>query len=120
MNVEKLRDYCLSMPRATEDFPFDESVLAFRVFGKIFAMIDLDDTKWFVVKCEPCYAEELREKYAEIKPAFHMNKRYWNQLDLYGGLSDAMICSLIRHSYSEVVKKLPRKMREEFSEIELG
>ena len=119
MNVEEIREYCLSLPLATEDFPFDESILAFRVLGKVFAMIDLDDTKWFVLKCDADYAVALREENAEIKPAWHMNKRYWNQIDIYGGLSDCFIRSIIDHSYSEVVKKMPRKNCIEHPEIAL-
>ena len=60
MNVESVRDYCLSLPAASEYFPFDETTLAFRVVDKIFAMIDLEDTQWFVLKCDPDYALELR------------------------------------------------------------
>ena len=106
MNVESIRDYCLSLPLATEDFPFDETTLAFRVLGKIFAMIDLDDTEWFVLKCNPDYAVELRDKYPEIKGAWHMNKKHWNQINLSGGLQDDLIQELIRHSYAEVVRKI--------------
>lgn len=111
MNVESVREYCLSMPLATEDFPFDESTLVFRVHGKIFAMIDLERTEWFVLKCNPDYATELREAHPEIEPAWHMNKKHWNQLNLFGLLPDDLIQSLIRHSYEEVVKKLPKKLR---------
>ena len=106
MNAESIRDYCLSLPLATEDFPFDETTLAFRVLGKIFAMIDLDDTEWFVLKCNPDYAVELRDKYPEIKGAWHMNKKHWNQINLSGGLQDDLIQELIRHSYAEVVRKI--------------
>ena len=77
MNIESVREYCLSLPHATEDFPFDETTLAFRIGGRIFAMIDLERTEWFVLKCNPDMAIELREKYAEIAPAWHMNKRHW-------------------------------------------
>ena len=107
MNAESIRDYCLSLPLATEDFPFNETTLAFRVLGKIFAMIDLDDTEWFVLKCNPDYAVELRDKYPEIKGAWHMNKKHWNQINLSGGLQDDLIQRLIRHSYAEVVRKIP-------------
>lgn len=113
MNIEDVREYCLSLPLATEDFPFDETTLVFRVMNKIFAMIDLENTEWFVVKCDPEFAIELRELHAEINGAWHMNKKYWNQLNLFGHLSDELIKSLIRHSYSEVVKKLPRKTKAE-------
>ena len=117
MNVENIRDYCLSLPLATEDFPFDETTLAFRILGKIFAMIDLEDTEWFVLKCAPDYALELRDAHPEIKGAWHMNKKYWNQVSLSGELPDSLIQSLIRHSYAEVVKKMPRRQKQEHSEI---
>lgn len=111
MDIESVREYCLSLPHATEDFPFDETTLAFRIGGRIFAMIDLERTEWFVLKCNPDMAIELREKYAEISPAWHMNKRHWNQINLFGYLSQQLICSLIRHSYSLVVQKLPKALR---------
>ena len=113
MNVESVRDYCLSLPMVTEDFPFDETTLVFRIGGKIFAMMDLENTEWFVLKCFPDYALELRERYPEIAPAWHMNKKHWNQLNLFGSLPDNLVQSLIRHSYNEVVKKIPRKQKFE-------
>ena len=111
MNIESIRDYCLTLPATSEYFPFDETTLAFRVADKIFAMIDLDDTEWFVLKCDPDYAVELRESHPEITGAWHMNKKHWNQINLYGQLSDELIQSLIRHSYDLVVKKLPKKTK---------
>ena len=113
MDIESVRTYCLSLPLATEDFPFDETTLAFRVGGRIFAMLDLERTEWFVLKCEPSYALELREQYAEISGAWHMNKRHWNQLNLHGMLPDELVCHLIRHSYNEVVKKMPKRLKLE-------
>ena len=109
MNIEDARIYCLSKPNATEDFPFDETTLAFRVENKIFAITDLENTKWFCVKCDADYAIELRDRYPQIAPAWHMNKKHWNQINLFGVLPDELIQHLIRHSYSEVVKKLPKK-----------
>ena len=112
MDIESLRAYCLSLPQTTEDFPFDETTLAFRVAGKIFAMIDLEDTSWFVLKCQPDYAIRLRDRYAEISGAWHMNKRYWNQLNLHGSLPRTLVCHLICHSYNEVLAHLSRKQRQ--------
>ena len=115
MNIESIRDYCLSLPATSEYFPFDETTLAFRVADKIFAMIDIEDTEWFVLKCDPDYAVELRESHPEITGAWHMNKKHWNQINLYGLLSDELILSLIRHSYDLVVQKLPRKTKTEWN-----
>lgn len=113
MNIEEVREYCLSLPQVTEDFPFDETTLAFRIEQKIFAMVDLEHTQWFVLKCEPEYALDLREIHPEISGAWHMNKKHWNQLNLFGTLTDELVKHLIRHSYNEVVKKLSRKVKDE-------
>ena len=110
MNIESVREYCLSLPQTTEDFPFDETTLAFRIAGKIFAMIDLENTEWFVLKCNPERALELRDRYMDISPAWHMNKKYWNQLKLQGSLPDKLVKNLICHSYNEVVKKIPKRV----------
>lgn len=110
MNIEEARLYCLSKLGATEDFPFDETTLVFRVENKIFAITDLENTKWFCVKCDADRALELRDAYPQIAPAWHMNKKYWNQLDIEH-LSNELFFELVDHSYSEVLKKLPKKIR---------
>lgn len=121
MNVETIREYCLSLPLATEDIPFDFNtyggILGFRVLGKIFAMIDLDHPEWFALKCDPDLALFLRGEHAEITPAWHMNKKYWNQVSLFGTLPDDFIRSLVRHSYAQVVGKMTQKARREHPEI---
>lgn len=117
MNIEEIREYCLSLPMVTEDTAFGEDHLLLRVCGKIFACISLDRADWLTVKCDPDRALDLRERYSSIQPAWHWNKRYWNQIHLSSGLSDDFIASLIRHSYSEVVKKFPRKTKVATPEI---
>ncbi|MCM1051670.1 MAG: MmcQ/YjbR family DNA-binding protein [Paenibacillus sp.] len=116
MNIESFREYCLSLPYTSEDMPFGDEYLIIRVCGKIFACIGLERPDYFVLKCDPDYAVELRETHEEIEPAWHWNKKYWNQLRLSGSLDDVFIGALIRHSYEQVVKKLPKKQREEIGE----
>lgn len=111
MNIEEVREYCLSLPMTSEDMAFGDDYLLFRVNGKIFGCIGLVRTDYFVVKCDPDYAIDLRDNYREIEPAWHWNKKYWNQISLEGTLRSDFIKSLIRHSYSEVVKKFPRRFR---------
>ena len=117
MNIETIREYCLSLPQATEDFPFDETTLVFRVLGKIFACLDLERSEWLTLKCNADYAIELRESHSEIEPAWHWNKKYWNQVNLNGMLEDDMIKGLVRHSYNEVVKKLKKQDKLEHPEV---
>ena len=117
MNIESIREYCLSLPLATEAFPFDERTLVFRILGKIFACVDLERPEWVTMKCNADYALELREEHPEIEGAWHWNKKYWNQVNLYGTLEDDFIQALIRHSYSEVVKKLKKQEKLVHPEI---
>lgn len=117
MDIETAREYCLSLPLATEDFPFDETTLVVRVLNKIFACIDLERPEYLTLKSDPDLAIDWRGQHPEIEGAWHWNKRYWNQISLYGMLDDAFIRQMIRHSYSEVVKKLPKKAKVEHPEV---
>ena len=112
MNIESCREYCLGKPLATEDTPFDETTLVIRVMNKIFACLDMERPDLVVLKCEPSYAIELRDRYSAIEGAWHWNKKYWNQICFHGDVDDSLLCSLIDHSYDEVVKKMPKKTQE--------
>lgn len=114
MNIEWLREYCLSLPHATEDFPFDERTLAFRVGGKIFLLTDVEEAWEFNAKCEPERAVELRERYPDaVRPGYHMNKTHWNTVRIDMGLDDALVLDLIKHSYDLIRASLPAKIRKE-------
>ncbi len=117
MDIETLRDYCLTKKAAVEEFPFDDIHLVFKVMGKMYACIDLTHADWLCLKCDPEYALELRDRHAGIEPAFHFNKKYWNQVSLRGDIDDRFIRSLIDHSYEEVLKKFTRKVRKEYDEL---
>jgi predicted DNA-binding protein (MmcQ/YjbR family) len=113
MNIEKIRDYCLAKPGTTEDFPFDETTLVFRVMGKMFALTGLDNHPPYVnLKCDPERAIELRERYEAIQPGWHMNKAQWNSVYFTGGVPRDLVMELIDHSYDLVVQGLKRKDRE--------
>ena len=114
MNIEWLREYCLSLPHATEDFPFDERTLAFRVAGKIFLLTDVEEPWEFNAKCDPERAVELRERYPDaVRPGYHMNKTHWNTVRIDMGLDDALVLDLIRHSYDLIRSSLPAKIRKD-------
>lgn len=108
MNIEEVRNYCLSKLEAEESFPFDDETLVFKVRGRIFACLSLKRPDWLVLKCDPDYAIELRDRFSAIEPAFHFNKKHWNQHHL-PQLEEELVRSLINHSYECVVKKMPRK-----------
>ncbi len=101
----------------TEDMAFGDDCLLLRVCDKIFACLSFEREENLTLKCDPDYAIELRDRYPDIEPAWHWNKKYWNQLRLPGLLSDDLVKGLIRHSYSEVVKKLTKKVKTEHPEL---
>jgi len=114
MNIETLREYCLSKKAVTEDFPFGETTLVFRVKNKIFLLVALDaDPLQFNAKCDPGKAVELREEYDAVKPGFHMNKKHWNTVIIDGSISTRLIKEMIDDSYNLIVHSLPKKSREE-------
>jgi predicted DNA-binding protein (MmcQ/YjbR family) len=102
MNIEILREYCLSKPQATEGFPFGEDTLVFKVNGKIFALANLDGDLSVNLKCDPQLALELRELYSAVTPGYHMNKKHWNTVILDGSVPDKEIMKWIDHSYDLV------------------
>jgi predicted DNA-binding protein (MmcQ/YjbR family) len=113
MDLESLRKYCLNKKSVTESFPFGESTLVFKVGGKMFLLIGLDNLPvQFNVKCDPDKAEELRETYASVIPAFHMNKKHWNTIILNGQIPSRLVTEWIDDSYKLVVDTLPLKARK--------
>jgi len=112
MDIEFLRDFCLQKRGATEGFPFDDRVLVFKVLGKMFALVDVEEAAFVNLKCDPQKAIFLREEFAGIKPGYHMHKKYWNSVSLHEDVPDTKIQYLINHSYELVVSKLPKKDRE--------
>lgn len=118
MDIEQFREYCLSKPGTTNDFPFDEYTLCLRVMNKIFAITGLDSEVFKVnLKCDPDYAIELREQFSEVQPGWHMNKTRWNTVDFTGSLGDAFLKKLIDHSYDQVVKSLKKSEREALNNL---
>lgn len=122
MDIEQIRTYCLSKKGTSEDFPFDEHTLVFKVLGKMFALISLQ--KWeqgeaaINLKSDPDYALELRESYSSIRAGYHMSKKHWNTLYLHEGeLQAQLIKSLIDHSYDMVVKGMTKKMQAELANL---
>ena len=111
MNIEEIRDYCLTKPEVTEDMPFGEDTLVFRVGEKLFLLTSLSQGDRFNVKCDPERAIELREQHTEIQPGYHMNKKHWNTVYTNGDLNRRQICDMIDHSYDLVLKSLPKNIR---------
>lgn len=114
MNVEDLRLHCIQKKGVTEEFPFDEVTLVFKVMGKMFALIGLEWTESAInLKCDPERALDLRDEYDDIIPGYHMSKKHWNTVYTERGLEDDLIKDLIDHSYDLVVSKLTKTLKKE-------
>lgn len=113
MNIEELREYCISKKGVTEGFPFDEVTLVFKVGGKMFVLTNLDGEPSVNLKCNPEKAVELREQYSEIIPGYHMSKLHWNTIYLDRSLPEKLIKELIDLSYELVLASLPKAKRNE-------
>ena len=105
MNVEILREYCISKGNVTESFPFGDDTLVFKTGGRIFALVHLEGELSLNLKCDPAQAIELRERYSSVVPGYHMNKKHWNTVYLNGSVPDKEVFSWIDHSYDLVLNK---------------
>jgi len=116
MNIEELRDYCLSLKGATEALPFDDKTLVFSVKGKMFCATDIEDFELINLKCDPEEAILLREQYEDVIPGYYMNKKHWNSIKTKGKVSVKQLEEWIINSYNLVVAGLPKKIQKELSE----
>ena len=116
MNLETFREYCLAKPGAAETTPFGPDNLVFKVAGKMFALAALDEVPARAnLKCDPDRALELRDRYEEVQPGYHMSKKHWNTVDLEGRIPERELKEMIDHSYELVVKSLAKKEQARLS-----
>jgi predicted DNA-binding protein (MmcQ/YjbR family) len=109
MDPARFREYCLSKAQTTEGTPFGPDVLVFKVGWKIFALTSLDEVPARAnLKCDPDLALELRDRYEQVRPGYHMNKKHWNTVEIEGGIPDGEIRRMIDHSFDLVAKSLPK------------
>jgi predicted DNA-binding protein (MmcQ/YjbR family) len=119
MDFGNFREYCLRKKGCTEDTPFDETTLVFRVGGKIFALTDMESLPFQCnLKCDPEKAEELRERYDSITPGYHMNKKHWNTVISDNSFPDTLFRELIDHSYELVFISLKKSDRQRILHFE--
>ena len=108
MDAVEFREYCLVKPHTTEGMPFGETVLVFKVAGKMFALMSLDEVPATAnLKCDPDLALDLRDRYRQVRPGYHMNKKHWNTIEIED-LPAVELRKMVDHSYDLVVQSLPK------------
>ena len=117
MNIEELRDYCLSKPAVTESFPFDESTLVFKVAGKMFLLTDLVDAFAMNIKNTPEKVLDLKEQYTSVLPGYHMSKIHWIMVMIDGTINDSLLKEWIDESYQLIIAGFSRKQKILYEEM---
>ncbi|HYX05485.1 MAG TPA: MmcQ/YjbR family DNA-binding protein [Bacteroidales bacterium] len=113
MDVDILREYCLSKPAVTESFPFDETTLVFKVLDKMFMLMNLEGDLSINLKCDPVKAIEYREKFPAVQPGYHMSNKHWNTIYIDGSIPGETIFHWIDNSYTLVVAGMPSYKRKQ-------
>ena len=116
MNIEEIREYCISKKAVTESFPFNETTLVFKVMNKMYCLLGLDDLR-ISLKNDPEKNIELRAHYPAIIQGYHLNKQLWNTIDLDGSVPPKILQELIDESYHLIIQSLPKKKQEEFKNL---
>ncbi|MDQ6809712.1 MAG: MmcQ/YjbR family DNA-binding protein [Verrucomicrobiota bacterium] len=113
MDAPAFRAACLAKPGASEGTPFGDDALVFKVAGKMFALLAPDEVPPTAnLKCDPDRALELRDRYEQVRPGYHMNKKHWNTVELGSGIPERELQAMIDHSYELVVASLPKQQRQ--------
>lgn len=111
MDIEQIREYALKKEFVTECMPFDDEIPVFKVYDKIFLLMNLRPPYSINLKCDPERAIMLREEHEEIVPGYHMNKQHWNTVYLEGTIPAALFKEMIDHSYTLVLNSIPKSKR---------
>jgi predicted DNA-binding protein (MmcQ/YjbR family) len=117
MNIEEAREYCLQLNGVTEGQPFGPDAAVYKVMGKVFALLSLNETRRISLKNTPEKNIEIRGQYEFIEGAWHMNKKHWSMVGLDFVLCQSLVFELIRESYDLVIAKLPKKLKAELNSL---
>jgi predicted DNA-binding protein (MmcQ/YjbR family) len=109
MNANKIRDFCLTFPHATENLQWGDD-LCFKIGGKIFVTLGLDNPR-LCFKCTPDTFTELTER-EDIHPAPYVGRYKWVMLDRLDAVRWDELRDLIRASYEMVAAKAPKKAKK--------
>ena len=115
MNIEEVREFCLGVTGVTEDSPYGPDMIVFRIEGKIFLHLPLEYADPRIsIKLPPEEGVELRERYGDIRAAFHLNKTHWNDILIEHTFPREQLEAWIVESYQIVFNKLPKRLRDKY------
>ena len=118
MDILEIREFVISLPMVEECQPFGDDVVVYKVGGRMFCCCMLPRSEYIAVKCHPDRAIQLRDEFSAVTPAYHFNKKHWNDL-LVTLLPPDVIKREIIHSYMLVIRSnvTPKALRQELLDI---
>ena len=111
MDIESFRSYCMAKKGVTEEFPFGDTTLVYKVMGKIFVLTGIETFSSMNLKVDPEMSIELQERYPSVKPGYHMNKKHWITVLMDGSIPDKLVKEWIDNSYQLVASSLTRSQK---------
>ncbi|MEZ3550536.1 MmcQ/YjbR family DNA-binding protein [Muribaculum intestinale] len=115
MNIEELRDYCLSMDGVTEKTPFGkfarrfESTLVFYVLDHMFCMADMDDFTSVSFRSTPEEIEEIESHYSAATTPLNQAMKFWVRINLNEDMPDREVYRLVSRAYDIIKDKYTKK-----------
>jgi predicted DNA-binding protein (MmcQ/YjbR family) len=111
MDLERFRKHCLGKKGVTEEFPFGEETVVYKVMGKMFCLTGVETFSSVNLKVDPEHGVELREQYPAVQPGYHMNKKHWVTVLMDGSIADRLLLQWVDISYDLVVQGLTKKQQ---------
>ena len=120
--VTRLRAHCLAKPGTTEELPFDDRTLVFKVGGKMFCLLDAFEFEGCGMKCAPNRIPELRAQFEGVTTGPYLNPKHWNSVhpEPFGDVPWEAFLDLVDHSYALVWQGLTKKVKLAIEERESG
>lgn len=116
MKYEWIDEYLLKMPGVSKDLQKDWNWIRYRIGGKMFVAICLDDNDkpyYITLKLEPLEGDFWRKQYEDIIPGYYMNKTHWNSVKADGNVPDNILMDLLEKAYRIVLESLSKKRQKE-------
>jgi predicted DNA-binding protein (MmcQ/YjbR family) len=110
MDIEQVREYCLSLPSATEDLKWGND-LCFSIGGKLFCVCDLAGDLTITIKVSEDEFHELCST-ENINPAKYTGRYGHVTISEMSRFSNQEWKTRIRKSYDLTLAKLSKKIRE--------
>lgn len=109
--LERVTALCMALPGCTEDLPFDDRTLVFKVGGKMFCLLDVIAFQGCALKASPDDIPELRAQHAGVRIGPYMNGKHWNYVfpEPWGDVPWNVFAEMVATSHALVFKGLTKK-----------